>query len=142
MKNLSFPALIAFASLCAVLPAPAQVVQPDPSHPGGLPLKNGSAKPVIQEKCVACHDLRRVVNANKDAEEWRETVHMMKAAGALITDAQVKEISDYFIANYPGLERPKPVIIACPAIARFKTWNAPTPGPRPHHPLPTRAGAS
>ena len=94
MKNLSFPALIAFASLCAVLPAQAQVVQPDPSQPGGYPLKNGSAKPLIQEKGVACHDLRRVVNSNKDAEEWRETVHMMKAAGALIDDAQVKPLSD------------------------------------------------
>ncbi len=39
MKNLSFSALIAFASLCTVLPAQAQVVQPDPSQPGGFPLK-------------------------------------------------------------------------------------------------------
>ena len=48
------------------------------------------AKPVIQEKCVACHDLRRVVNANKDAEEWRETVHMMKAAGARTETARTR----------------------------------------------------
>src|SRR5205085_7728814 len=95
------------ASFCAVLPAQAQVVQPDPSQPGGFPLKPGGATTLIQEKCVVCHDLRRVVNSNKDPEEWRETVHMMKAAGALIDDAQVKLISDYFIANYKGLERPK-----------------------------------
>ncbi len=87
-----------------------------------------------------CHDLRRVVNANKDAEEWRETVHMMKAAGALITDEQVKQISDYFIANYRGLERPKPVIVAGPANVRFKTWDTPTPGSRPHDPLATPDG--
>ena len=62
------------ASFCAVLSAQAQVVQPDPSQPGGFPLKDGAAKPLIQEKCVACHDLRRVVNANKDPEEWSETV--------------------------------------------------------------------
>src|SRR5262249_60445192 len=102
MKNLSFPALIAFASLCTVLPAQAQVVQPDPSQPGGFPLKNGSAKPVIQEKCVACHDLRRGVNANKDAEEWRETGHIMKGAGGVITHTPVKEDFDYFNAKHPG----------------------------------------
>jgi virginiamycin B lyase len=141
MKNLSFSALIAFASLCTVLPAQAQVVQPDPSQPGGFPLKDGAAKPVIQEKCVACHDLRRVVNSNKDAEEWRETVHMMKAAGALITDEQVKVLSDYFIANYLGLDRPKPVIVPGPVNVRFKTWNTPTPGSRPHDPLATPDGA-
>ena len=141
MKNLSFSALIAFASLCTVLPAQAQVVQPDPSQPGGFPLKDGSAKPLIQEKCVVCHDLRRVVNANKDAEEWRETVFMMKAAGALIDDAQVKQISDYFVANYRGLERPKPVIVPGPVNVRFKTWNTPTPGSRPHDPLATPDGS-
>jgi len=141
MKSLSFSALLAFASLCTVLPVQAQVVQPDPSLPGGFPLKDGAAKPVIQEKCVACHDLRRVVNANKDAEEWRETVFMMKAAGALIDDAQVKQISEYFVANYLGLERPKPVIVPGPINVRFKTWNTPTPGSRPHDPLATPDGA-
>src|SRR5436853_5746064 len=98
MKNLSFPALIAFASLCAVLPAQAQVVQPDPSQPGGFPLPDGSAKVLIQEKCIVCHDLRRVVNNNKSPDEWRETVHMMKAAGALITDEHSNQIAEYLIA--------------------------------------------
>src|SRR3954470_23166707 len=119
MTKRSIVTLIAAATFCAVLPVQAQVIQPDPSQPGGFPLKDGAAKPVIQEKCVACHDLRRVVNGNKDAEEWRETVHMMKAAGALITDDQVKLLSDYFIANYLGLERPKPVIIPGPVNVRF-----------------------
>src|SRR2546428_9358954 len=119
MKSLSFSALLAFASLCTVLPAQAQVVQPDPSLPGGFPLKDGAAKPVIQEKCVACHDLRRVVNGNKDAEEWRETVHMMKTAGAPITDDPVKLPSDYFIANHLGLQRAEPAIVPGPVNARL-----------------------
>jgi virginiamycin B lyase len=65
----------------------------------------------------------------------------MKAAGALIDDAQVKQISEYFIANYPGLERPKPVLIKGPANVRFKTWNTPTPGSRPHDPLAAPDGS-
>ena len=74
----------------AALPAYGQAVKPDPSQPGGYPLKPGGPTALIQEKCVVCHDLRRVVNSNKDAEEWPETIHMMKAAGALIDEAQEK----------------------------------------------------
>ena len=140
MTNHARLALIAAATLCAVASAQAQVVQPDPTQPGGFPLKEGAAKPLIQQNCIGCHDLRRVVNANKDAEEWRETIHMMKAAGAPITDPQVVQISDYFIANYPGLARPKANIIAGPANVRFKTWATPTPGSRPHDPLATPDG--
>ena len=57
------------AVLCyAVLPVQAQVVRPDPSQPGGFPLPDGAAKPIIQQNCIGCHDLRRVVNNNKDAD--------------------------------------------------------------------------
>src|SRR5439155_23956755 len=122
------------------LPAKAQEIKADPSQPGGFPLKDGSAKPLIQQNCIGCHDLRRVVNSNKDPEEWRETVFMMKAAGAPITDAQAKEISEYFIANYKGLERPKPNIIGGPAKVKFQVWDTPTPGSRPHDPLATPDG--
>ncbi|MEA2990572.1 MAG: virginiamycin lyase [Alphaproteobacteria bacterium] len=140
MKNRPLLALIAAASFCVVLPVQAQVVQPDSGQPGGFPLKPGAATALIQERCIACHDLRRVVNSNKDAEEWRETVHMMKAAGAAIDDAEVKQISDYLIANYLGLERPKATIVAGPANVKFKTWATPTPGSRPHDPLATPDG--
>ena len=132
--------LIAAATLLGAVPAQAQVVKADPSQPGGFPLKPGRATTLIQEKCIACHDLRRVVNSNKDAEEWRETIHMMKAAGALIDGAQEKAISDYFVANYLGLERPKATIVAGPANVKFKTWATPTPGSRPHDPLATPDG--
>ncbi len=118
----------------------AQAVQPDPSQPGGFPLKPGAAVKTIQDNCIGCHDLRRVVNNNKDPEEWRETVDMMKSAGAPITDAQVKEISDYLIANYRGLDRPKANIIAGPANVKFHIWATPTPGSRPHDPLATPDG--
>ena len=128
-------------ALCAVLPVQAQVVQPNPNLPGGFPLPDGSAKALVQEKCIVCHDLRRIVNNNKSPDEWRETVHMMKAAGALITDEQVSQIAEYLIANYKGLARPKPVIVAGPANVKFRQWDTPTPGSRPHDPLATPDGA-
>src|SRR4051794_37496509 len=130
------------ATFCAVLPVQAQVVQPDPSQPGGFPLKPGNPHAVmlIQQNCIGCHDLRRVVNNNKDPEEWRETIQMMKSAGAPINEAEVKEISDYLIANYRGLDRPKANIIPGSANVRFKVWATPTPGSRPHDPLATPDG--
>lgn len=133
-------ALLTLVTALAALPAYGQSVKPDPSQPGGYPLKPGGTTALIQEKCIACHDLRRVVNSNKDAEEWRETIHMMKAAGALIDDGQEKAIAEYFIANYKGLERPKANIVAGPANVKFKVWATPTPGSRPHDPLATPDG--
>ena len=115
--------MTAAAFLCAAAPAPRaakrrRATRCEPARRLPAQPRPRQAK-LMQEKCTICHDLRNIVNANKDAEEWRETIHMMKAAGALINDAQVKEISDYFIANYPGLERPKPVVIAGPANIKF-----------------------
>src|SRR5262249_10553790 len=139
MKKSLFVAMVA---VCAARPvyALAQAVQPDPSQPGGFPLKPRAAVKTIQENCTSWPDLRRVGNSNKAPEEWRETVQMMKSAGAPITDAQVKEISDYLIANYRGLDRPKANIVAGPANVKFKVWATPTPGSRPHDPLATPDG--
>ena len=57
-----------------------------------------------------------------------------------ITDAQVDQIADYLIANFPGRPRPKPVLLSGPANVKFKVWDTPTPGSRPHDPLATPDG--
>jgi virginiamycin B lyase len=132
---------MAVASFCAVLPARGQIVQADPTQAGGYPLPDGSAKALVQQNCVACHDLRNVVNSNKSQEDWDNTVDMMMNAGAPITQAQSKEIKDYLIASFPEKPRPKPVLIDGPVKVKFQQWNVPTPGSRPHDPLATPDGA-
>ena len=43
-------------------------------------LPDGSAKALVQETCTTCHNLRNVVNSNKSADDWQNTVNMMRSA--------------------------------------------------------------
>jgi virginiamycin B lyase len=123
------------AVVCAVLPAHSQIVQPTPGVPGDYVLPDGSAKKLVQDNCTVCHNLRNIVNSNKSAEDWDNTVNMMKSAGAPITDGQAGEIKAYLIASFPERPRPKPAAINGPVQVRFHEWSLPTPGERPHDPL-------
>jgi len=127
--------IFAAASLCAVAPAFAQIIEPDASLPGRYPLPDGSAKALVQQNCTICHDLRNVVNSNKSRDDWENTVDMMKNAGAPITQEQANQIKSYLIASFPEKPRPKPAMIDGPVKVKFHIWNTPTPGSRPHDPL-------
>jgi virginiamycin B lyase len=98
-------------------------------------LPEGSAKQLVEERCVACHDLRRVVNSNYSPTEWQNVVNMMMAAGAPINQDEADRIRDYLNASFPGKPRPQPVAIPGPVQVTFKQWDTPTPGSRPHDPL-------
>jgi len=141
MTKRSLLGAVAGGALLLALPVQAQVVQPDPTQPGNYPLPNGSAKTLVQEKCVVCHDLRNIVNSNKSAEDWDNTVNMMAAAGAPVNDAQIKEIKAYLTSVFPERPRPQPAKIGGPVQVKFTQWNTPTPGSRPHDPLATPDGA-
>src|SRR5258707_6297693 len=106
MSKQSLVILTAAASVCTVLSAHGQVVQPTPGVPGDYVLPDGSAKALVQENCTVCHNLRNIVNSNKSQEDWRNTVNMMKSAGATIDDAEADQIKAYLIANFP--EKPRP----------------------------------
>src|SRR6516225_7496765 len=141
MSKKSLVILTTAASICTVLSAHAQIVQPTPGVPGDYVLPDGSAKKLVEENCTICHNLRNVVNSNKSREDWQNTVNMMKAAGAPIDDAQAEQIKAYLIANFPEKPRPKPAVVAGPVQLKFQIWPVPTPGSRPHDPLATPDGA-
>src|SRR5712671_2110656 len=142
MTKRSLLGVVAAGALFAALSAHAQVVvQPDPAQPGRYPLPDGSAKELVQERCIVCHDLRNIVNSNKSAEDWDNTVNMMAAAGAPVNDAEIKQIKAYLIASFPEKPRPQPAKIGGPVQVKFTQWNTPTPGSRPHDPLATPDGA-
>jgi len=141
MYSRSLPILATVAAVCSVVSAYGQVVQPTPGAPGDFLLPDGSAKTLIQDNCTICHNLRNVVNSNKSAEDWENTVNMMKAAGAPITDDQAHQITAYLIANFPEKPRPKPAQLGGPVQVKFQIWKTPTPGSRPHDPLATADGA-
>ncbi len=123
------------ASLFAVASARSQVVQPTPGVPGDYVLPDGSAKKLVQDNCTVCHNLRNIVNSNKSAQDWDNTVNMMMAAGAPITREQGEQIKAYLIASFPEKPRPKPAAISGPVQVKFHEWTLPTPGERPHDPL-------
>src|SRR4051794_23932846 len=142
MKKRSLLGVVAGGALLAALPAFAQVVvQPDASQPGGFPLPDGSAKALVQQRCVICHNLRNIVNSNKSAEDWDNTVNMMAAAGAPVNADEIKQIKAYLTAVFPEKPRPQPAKIGGPVQVKFTQWNTPTPGSRPHDPLATPDGA-
>jgi virginiamycin B lyase len=130
-------ALIVAAILCTGWPAFAQEAKP--AQQFNLP--DGDAKPIIEAMCVACHDLRRVVNSNYSPEEWRNAVNMMVSAGTPLSAAQKETVTAYLIKNFPGKPKPAPVIVAGPVQVTFKEWQLPTLGSRPHDPLATPDGA-
>jgi virginiamycin B lyase len=119
----------------AVVPAAAQTSGQASGEPGGFALPDGSAKQLVQERCIGCHDLRRVVNSNYSPQEWQNVVNMMKSAGAPINQAEADQIRDYLNANFPGKPRPQPVVLPGSVNIKFKQWPTPTPGSRPHDPL-------
>jgi virginiamycin B lyase len=121
--------------------APRQVQQADPSQPGNYALPDGNGKQLVQQNCVSCHDLRRVVLSNYSPQEWQNVVNMMKSAGAPLTTEQVAIVTDYLNTHFPGSGKPKPVIIPGPVNVSFKAWPVPTLGSRPHDPLAARDGA-
>jgi virginiamycin B lyase len=123
------------ASVFAVASAQSQVVQPTPGAPGDYVLPDGGAKKLVEDNCTICHNLRNVVNSNKSAEDWDNTVNMMMAAGAPITREQGRQIRDYLIASFPEKPRPKPAAISGAVQVKFREWSLPTPGERPHDPL-------
>ena len=133
--------LTAAASLFAAFPAFAQEAQFDPSQPGGAVLPDGAGKKLVQDNCVGCHDLRRVVTANNSPEDWRNVVNMMKSAGAPLTPDQVAIVTDYLNKSFPGKGKPKAVIVPGPVTVSFKEWPVPTLGSRPHDPLAARDGS-
>src|SRR5215813_15522665 len=98
MYSKSLLVLTTAASVCAAMSAHGQVVQPTPGVPGDYVLPDGSAKPTVQENCTICHNLRNVVNSNKSREDWDNTINMMKAAGAPISDEQASQIKEYLTA--------------------------------------------
>jgi virginiamycin B lyase len=123
------------ASVFAAASAQSQVVQPTPGVPGDYVLPDGGAKKLVEDNCTICHNLRNVVNSNKSADDWDNTVNMMMAAGAPITREQGIQIRDYLIASFPEKPRPKPVAISGAVQVKFREWSLPTPGERPHDPL-------
>jgi virginiamycin B lyase len=103
-------------------------------------LPDGAGRQILENACAGCHELERVLRARYSAQDWRTVLHMMRNAGAQISDSQLETLGAYLAENFP--EKPKPGASILPGQTRleFQEWATPTPGSRPHDPLATLDG--
>jgi cytochrome c5 len=56
---------------------------------------------LLEERCTRCHDLSRVEQARKTADEWRTTVERMVGKGANLTPQEQEALIQYLAETYP-----------------------------------------
>ena len=68
---------------------------------GQATLPDGPGKQILASACQGCHELERVMRARYSAQDWRTVLHMMKNAGAQISDSQIETLGAYLAENFP-----------------------------------------
>ena len=85
--------LIAIVVGCSPAPPPEPTMTPVPTvHPG---------KAVMNNRCIACHDIGRVTNYKNDKDGWTLTVDRMVLLGAILSEEQREQTIDYLAFNFP-----------------------------------------
>ena len=88
---------IAIAVFTTLWVVPAAAEEP------AIELKPGPGLDKVQDNCAACHSLGYIQMNSPflNAAGWNaEVTKMIKAFGALISDADAKAIADYLVKNY------------------------------------------
>ncbi|MBL7202394.1 MAG: hypothetical protein ISS56_19845 [Anaerolineae bacterium] len=80
-------------ALVGLLAAACAQEEPAPAALGG--------KALSEERCTVCHDLTRVHNAQKSAEEWKQTVERMVGKGAKLNQDEQAAVIEYLTEAYP-----------------------------------------
>jgi len=64
------------------------------------PTDGGDGEALLNDRCTKCHNLTRVMNAKKTAEEWEKTVTRMVSKGAKLTNEEQQVLVDYLAKTY------------------------------------------
>jgi mono/diheme cytochrome c family protein len=67
----------------------------------------GSARPLVLQACVGCHDLATTLMRRQTADEWRRSVDLMVRLGARLEPAEIDTVADY-IAGFLGPDARSP----------------------------------
>jgi mono/diheme cytochrome c family protein len=73
------------------LPPPTQVALPD-----------GDGKQIVEQRCVACHDLQRVGTQRLGRKDWDRVVGHMVDIGAPLSADEAKTVTAYLQAKFSG----------------------------------------
>jgi cytochrome c5 len=77
---------------------PAQQPPPSPASLAALP--GGAGKELIESRCVACHDLTRIVSSKRQKTEWEGIVANMVARGASASPDERQTLVAYLTTNF------------------------------------------
>jgi virginiamycin B lyase len=130
MSGKSLFSLIASALLCSALPVWAQK---------GAPEDKG--KQLVDAQCNSCHPLTARTGSGYDAKGWRTVMRMMTNHGVAIQKDDLGPMTQYLIKAFPVKGRPDAVVVKGPLKVSMKSWQATTPGSRPHDPLAAKDGS-
>src|SRR5262245_6961536 len=89
--------------------APTLPVEQAPALPPllHLSLPNAPEKRLVEQHCVACHDLRRVENSGATRTGWVRRLQRMIRRGSTLPPQDVAAVATYLGRTLP--ERPRPV---------------------------------
>jgi hypothetical protein len=81
-----------------------------------LSLPDAPEKRLVEQYCVACHDLARVQNAGGTRSGWAKRLRRMIVRGAKLPREDVPAVAAYLAREFPV--RPRPVDTDATAAAR------------------------
>ena len=64
------------------------------------PVPEGPGKQILLNICTQCHNLQRIKNGKRSAEEWEETLLAMLNEGAPVNDEQLPVIHAYLSRHF------------------------------------------
>jgi mono/diheme cytochrome c family protein len=94
----------ASTGVLATAPAPEPPMPPAVLH---LHLPDRPERRLVEQHCVACHDLARVENAGGSRMGWTRRLQRMIRRGATLSPRDVPAVATYLARTLP--ERPRPV---------------------------------
>lgn len=91
-------------------PAQGRTFTPEEIAAFRASLPDGPARDLTIRVCAQCHEPNRAAALRLTREGWEGVIQKMKGlgAGALATDAELGQITDYLSENFKG-EAPKPI---------------------------------
>lgn len=81
------------------VPATQEQIAPATQAQSAPVVLDGAA--LVQERCSVCHNLDRVENAQKSADEWAATVTRMVGKGAKLDQAEQEAVIQFLAQAYP-----------------------------------------
>jgi virginiamycin B lyase len=98
-------------------------------------------KQMVDAMCNSCHPLTARIGSGYDAKGWRTVMRMMTNHGVPVQKDQLGPMTQYLIKTFPVKGRPDAAVVKGPLKVSMKSWQAPTPGSRPHDPMAARDGS-